>query len=126
MRRRQFLALLGSMAIGCPAEVVAQKPDRVRRVGVLMPGTASSALAQRRAKIFTQALQDLGLTDGQNTRIDYRWSGGDIEQIQSLAKELVGSRPDVLVGIGQAPTAALQQATRTIPSLLARADEVIE
>jgi putative ABC transport system substrate-binding protein len=115
MRRRQFLALLGGMAIGCPAEVVAQKPDRVRRIGVLIPATASSALGLRRAKIFTQALQDLGWTDGQNTRIDYRWSGGDIEQIQSLAKELVGSRPDVLVGAGQAPTAALQQATRTIP-----------
>ena len=115
MRRRQFLALLGSMAIGCPADVVAQKPDRVRRIGVLMPFTAGDAVGLRRAKIFTQALQDLGWTDGQNTRIDYRWPGGDIEQIQSLAKELVGSRPDVIVGIGQAPTAALQQATRTIP-----------
>ena len=115
MKRRQFLALLASMAIGCPAEVVAQKPDRVRRIGVLIPATASSALGLRRAKIFTQALQDLGWTDGQNTRIDYRWAGGDIEQIQSLAKELVASRPDVLVGMGAAPTAALQQATRTIP-----------
>jgi putative tryptophan/tyrosine transport system substrate-binding protein len=115
MRRRQFLALLGSMAIACPAEVVAQKPERVRRIGVLMPFTVGDAVGLRRVKIFTQALQDLGWTDGQNTRIDYRWPGGDIEQIQSLAKELVGSRPDVLVGIGQAPTAALQQATRTIP-----------
>ena len=115
MRRRQFLALLGSMAIGCPADVVAQKPDRVRRLGVLMPGTAGNAVGLRRAKIFTQALQDLGWTDGQNARIDYRWAGGDIEQIQSLANELVGSRPDVLVGVGSAPTAALQQATRTIP-----------
>jgi putative ABC transport system substrate-binding protein len=115
MRRRQFLALLGSVAIGAPADVVAQQSNRVRRIGVLMPHAAGDTAALRRAKIFTQALQDLGLTDGQNTRIDYRWSGGDIEQIQSLAKELVGSRPDVLVGIGQAPTAALQQATRTIP-----------
>ena len=115
MRRRQFLALLGSMAIGCPADVVAQQSERVRRIGALMPLTAGDALALRRAKIFTQALQDLGWTDGQNTRIDYRWTGGDIEQIQSLAKELVSSRPDVLVGFGQAPTAALQQATRTIP-----------
>jgi putative tryptophan/tyrosine transport system substrate-binding protein len=115
MRRRRFLALLGSIAIGCPADVFAQKPERVRRIGVLIPLTASSALGPRRAKAFTQGLQDLGWTDGQNTRIDYRWAGGDIEQIQSLVKELVGSRPDVLVGIGSAPTAALQQATRTIP-----------
>jgi putative tryptophan/tyrosine transport system substrate-binding protein len=95
--------------------VVAQQSDRVRRIGVLIPLTAGDALALRRAKLFTRALQDLGWTDGQNTRIDYRWAGGDIEQIQSLSKELVGSRPDVLVGIGPAPTAALQQATRTIP-----------
>jgi putative tryptophan/tyrosine transport system substrate-binding protein len=115
MRRRQFLAILGSMAIGYPTDVVAQKPDRVRRIGVLIPFTAGDTLALRRAKIFTQALQDLGWTDGQNARIDYRWPGGDIEQIQSLAKELVGLRPDVLVSAGQAPTAALQQATRTIP-----------
>jgi putative tryptophan/tyrosine transport system substrate-binding protein len=115
MRRRQFLALLGSMAISCPAEVVAQKPERVRRIGVLIPFTAGDTIGLHRAKIFTQALQDLGWTDGQNARIDYRWPGGDIERIQSLAKELVGSRPDVLVGAGQAPTAALQRATRTIP-----------
>jgi putative ABC transport system substrate-binding protein len=103
------------MVIGSPAEVVAQKSERVRRIGVLVPLTANSAIGSRRAKAFTQALQVLGWTDGQNTRIDYRWAGGDIEQIQSLAKELVGSRPDVLVGVGSAPTAALQQATRTIP-----------
>ena len=127
MRRRQFLVLLGSMAIGCPADVVAQKTDRVRRIGVLMPFTAGDAVGLRRVKIFTQALQDLGWTDGQNTRIDYRWPGGDIEQIQSLAKELVGSRPDVVVGIGQAPTAALQQATRTIPIVFGMsADPVAE
>jgi hypothetical protein len=66
--------------------VVAQKPERVRLIGVLMPVT-SSALWLRRAKMFTQALQDLGWTDGQNARIDYRWAGADVDQIQSLAKE---------------------------------------
>ena len=125
MRRRQFLALLGSMTIGCPADVVAQKPERVRRIGVLMPFKAGDALALRRAKIFTQALQDLGWTDGQNTRIDYRWAGAGVEQIQSLAKELVGSRPDVLVGVGSAPTAALQQATRTIPIVFLMAPDPV-
>jgi putative ABC transport system substrate-binding protein len=115
MKRRHVLALLGSLAIGYPAEVVAQKPERARRIGVLIAYTVDDGLGLRRAKIFTQALQDLGWIDGQNTRIDYRWPGGDINQIQLLAKELVGSVPDVLVGFGQAPTAALQQATRTIP-----------
>jgi putative ABC transport system substrate-binding protein len=80
-----------------------------------MPYLAGEGVGLRRVKIFTQALQELGWIDGRNTRIDYRWHGGDIEQIQSLAKELVASRPDVLVGVGPALTAALQQATPTIP-----------
>jgi putative ABC transport system substrate-binding protein len=125
MRRRQFISLFGGAAMW-PLAARAQKPNRMRRIGVLMSFTAGDVAGLRRAGVFTQKLQDLGWIDGQNARIDYRWSGGDIEQIRSLANELVGSRPDVLVGIGQAPTAALQQATRTIPSLLARADEVIE
>jgi putative ABC transport system substrate-binding protein len=111
------------MAIAGPA--VAQTPERVRRIGVLIPFTAGSALGLRRAKIFTQALKDLGWTDGENTRIDYLWAAADIERIQSLAKELVGSRPDVLVGIGSAATAALQQVTRTIPIVFVMAADPV-
>jgi putative ABC transport system substrate-binding protein len=115
MRRRQFLTLLGSMAISWPAEVLAQKSDRVRRIGALMGFAAGDAAGLRRARMFTQALQELGWTDGQNAKIDYRWPDGDVEQIHVGAKELVGSRPDVLVGTGQAQALALEQATRTIP-----------
>jgi hypothetical protein len=50
------------MAIGCPSEVVAQKTDRVRRIGVLLPLTAGTTIGLRRDKIFTQALQDLVAT----------------------------------------------------------------
>jgi putative ABC transport system substrate-binding protein len=126
MNRREFIPLLGSAA-AWPLTVRAQQPPRVRRIGVLMSFAPGHAVGLRRAKIFTQALQDLGWTEGQNIRIDYRWPGGDIEQIQSLAKELVGSRPDVLVGIGPASTTAFQQATRTIPIVFVMsADPVAE
>jgi putative tryptophan/tyrosine transport system substrate-binding protein len=114
MRRRQFISLFGGAAMW-PLAARAQKPDRVRRIGVLMAFTASDAEGLRRAGVFTQKLQDLGWIDGQNARIDYRWPGGDIEQIHALAKELVGSRPDVLVGFAVPQVAALKQATRTIP-----------
>jgi putative tryptophan/tyrosine transport system substrate-binding protein len=126
MRRRQFLTLLGSIAIGWPAEVVAQKPNPVRRIGVLMGFAAGDAAGLGRARTFTQALQDLGWTDGQNARIDYRWPDGDIEQIQALAKELVGSRPDVLVGAGTAQAVALRQATRTIPIVFVMSGDPVD
>jgi putative ABC transport system substrate-binding protein len=87
MRRREFVSVVCGLA-AWPLAVHAQQPQHVRRIGVLMPLMADDAFGLRRAKIFTQALQDLGWTDGQNTRIYYRWAGSDIEQIQSLAKEL--------------------------------------
>jgi putative tryptophan/tyrosine transport system substrate-binding protein len=126
MRRRQFLALLSSMAIGCPADVVAQKSDRVRRIGVLMTFTSGNAVGLRRAKIFTQALQDLGWTDGQNAKIDYRWPDGDVEQINVGAKELVGSGPDVLLCVGTAQALALGQVTRTIPIVFLMGADPVE
>ena len=126
MRRRQFLTLLGSMAIGWPAEVLAQKSDRVRRIGALMAWAAGDAVGLRRARVFTQALQDLGWTDGQNAEIDYRWPDGDVEQIHVGAKELVGSRPDVLLCVGTAQALALGQVTRTIPIVFLMGADPVE
>jgi putative ABC transport system substrate-binding protein len=126
MKRRDFLCALGGVAAAWPFAARAQQADRIRRIGVLMAFAAGEAGGLRRAGIFTQALQDLGWTDGQNTRIDYRWAGGDIDQIRSLAKELVGSRPDVLVSSGTAQTLALRQATRTIPIVFAMAGDPVD
>ncbi|HTG58965.1 MAG TPA: ABC transporter substrate binding protein, partial [Terriglobia bacterium] len=126
VRRRQFLMLLGSMAIGWPAEVLAQKSDRVRRIGALMAWAAGDAAGLRRARVFTQVLQDLGWTDGQNAEIDYRWPDGNVEQIHVGAKELVGSRPDVLLCVGTAQALALEQATQTIPIVFIMSGDPVE
>jgi putative tryptophan/tyrosine transport system substrate-binding protein len=126
MRRRQFFTLLGSMAIVWPIDADAQKPNQVRRIGVLMPYASDDMAGVRRAKIFAQGLHDLGWTDGWNARIDYRWPDGDIEKIQAQAKELVSSRPDVLVGVGTPQMAVLQQATRTTPIVFLIAGDAVD
>jgi putative tryptophan/tyrosine transport system substrate-binding protein len=126
VRRRQFILLCGAAAIREPRAARAQKPDRVRRIGVLTGFAAGDAGGLRRARIFAQGLQDLGWKDGQNARIDYRWPDGDIEQIQALAKELVDSRPDVLVGAGTAQALALRQATRTIPIVFVMSGDPVD
>jgi putative tryptophan/tyrosine transport system substrate-binding protein len=114
------------VAIGWPIDVVAQKPNRVRRIGVLMPFTAGDAEGLHRARTIAQELQGLGWTDGHSARIDYRWPGGDVEQIQALAKELVSLRPDVLVADGTAQAVALRQATRTIPIVFMIASDPVD
>jgi putative tryptophan/tyrosine transport system substrate-binding protein len=125
MRRRQFILLCCAAAITKPRAACAQKPDRVRRIGVLMPFGAGDAEGLRRARAFSQGLHDLGWVDGQNVRFEYRWPDGEIEQIQSLAKELVGSRPDVLVAAGRTQAAALQQATRSTPIVFLMHDDPV-
>jgi putative ABC transport system substrate-binding protein len=72
---------------------------------------------KRRPSALTQALADVGWTDGRNVRMDLRWPGGDIDRIRALAQELVGLQFDIiLILAGSTPaTVALQRETRTIP-----------
>jgi putative ABC transport system substrate-binding protein len=73
MKRREFIAGLGSAA-AWPAVAQAQQGERVRRIGVFMPGDENDPLAKRELSAFTQALATLGWTDGRNVRIDLRWA----------------------------------------------------
>jgi putative ABC transport system substrate-binding protein len=68
-----------------------------------------------RVAAFTQALTDLGWTDGRNMRIDLRWHGDDANRIRALAQDLVGLQPDVIVTNSTPATVAVQRETRTIP-----------
>ena len=45
---------------------------------------------------FTQALAELGWTDGRNVRMDVRWGGDGTNWMRGLAQELVGLQPDVI------------------------------
>jgi putative tryptophan/tyrosine transport system substrate-binding protein len=76
MKRRTFIAGLGSAA-AWPVVVRAQQGDRVRRIGVLMGFDENDPAAKSQLSAFTQALADLGWTDGRNMRMDLRWAGGD-------------------------------------------------
>lgn len=61
----------------------------------------------------------MGWTDGRNLRIDYRWSAGNPERMQTLAKELTALQPDVLFSRSTPVTGALMKQTRTIPIVFA-------
>jgi len=117
MKRRTFIAGLGS-AVAWPMAARAQQGDRVRRIGVLMLSDENDP-EKTRLSTFAQALADLGWTDGRNVRMDIRWGGGDINRMQSLAQELVGAHPDIIVTNNTAGTVALQRETRTIPIVFA-------
>jgi len=112
--RREFVAGIGSAA-AWPVVARAQQSDRVRRIGVLMPGDENDQLWKARYSAFTQGLASLGWTDGRNVRMDVRWDRGDINRIRVLAQELVGLQPEIIVTNGTPETAAFQRETRAIP-----------
>ena len=114
LKRREFITLLGSAAVAWPFAARAQQPESMRRIGVLMYLAADDAEGQARLAAFTQALKQLGWSDGRNLRIDTRWATAD--DIRRHAAELAALAPDVLVaGTGTATVAPLLQATRTVP-----------
>jgi putative tryptophan/tyrosine transport system substrate-binding protein len=98
-----------------PSLVRAQQAERMRRIGVLVPGTEEDSQLRDRIKSFEQGLEKLGWIDGRNLRIEYRWAGTDQQRLRSAAAELVSANPEVIL----APTALallpLQQATSSIP-----------
>jgi putative ABC transport system substrate-binding protein len=124
IRRRNFITLLGGAA-AWPLAASAQQGGRMRRIGVLMPLDENDPVSKARISGFTQALADLGWTDGRNVRMDLRWFGDDTSRILALAQELVGLQADIIVAGGTPPTVALQRETRTIPIVFAGVAEPV-
>jgi putative ABC transport system substrate-binding protein len=118
IRRREFITLVGGAA-AWPVLASAQQGDRVRRIGVLMGGDENDPEVARRYSAFTQALADLGWSDGRNVRMDIRWGGGDPNRNRTLAQELVGLQPDIILTGGNLSTFAVARETRTIPIVFA-------
>jgi len=93
MKRREFITLLGGAAAAWPLAARAQSGP-ARRVGVLMNGTATETPAQSYMAAFVQALRQLGWLEGQNVRIDTRWSAGDAGLARIYAAQLIGLMPE--------------------------------
>jgi putative ABC transport system substrate-binding protein len=119
IRRREFIAGLGSAAAWPPMALAQQPSERVRRIGVLMGSDENDPVAKTFVSALTQALADLGWTDGRNVRMDLRGPGDNTNRIRALAQELVGLQPDIILTYSTPATIAVQRETRTIPIVFA-------
>jgi putative ABC transport system substrate-binding protein len=87
---------------------------RVYRIGFLR----GAPPLESHIEMFRQTLKDLGYIEGKNTTIEYRWAAGKVDQLPSLAAELVALRVDVIVADGSRPTEIAKAASRTIPIVM--------
>ena len=114
MRRREFIALAGGMAV-LPLAARAQQSERMRRIGVLMNATENDPYGQARLAAFKQVLQQLGWSEGSNVQIDIRWGANDVERERIYAAELVALAPDAILAVGTLGVTAVKRETQTIP-----------
>jgi putative ABC transport system substrate-binding protein len=118
MNRREFITLVGGAA-AWPLAARAQQRERMRRMGVLWAFRENAPEGNALLSALTQGLSELGWIDGRNMRMDARWAGDSVERMRLFAKDLVDLQPDVIHTASTPATAALQQATQTIPIVFA-------
>src|SRR5262245_21461697 len=120
MRRRDFIGLVGSAAVGWPLAARAQQGERMRRIGVLMNTAADDRIGGARFDAFFQRFKELGWSDGGNVRIDIRaGTGADPEINRRYATELVALAPEVILCATTPSATALQKITRSVPIVFA-------
>jgi len=118
MRRREFIALLGSAATAWPLAAHAQQAAMPVRplIGMLSPLSAASA--SRNVTALRSALRDLGYVEGRNMTLALRYGNGAPESMLPLARELVALNPDVIVAGATSGALAAYTVTRTIPIVM--------
>jgi putative ABC transport system substrate-binding protein len=121
MRRREFITLLGGATVAWPLAARSQQGDRMRRVGVLMGTTSDESDSQARIASLVAGLQEAGWIAGRNITIDVLWGGGDFARLRLGATDLIAIGCDVIVGGVGPALPILQQATSTVPVVMAQA-----
>jgi putative tryptophan/tyrosine transport system substrate-binding protein len=114
MRRREFIAFVGSTAAVWPLAVRAQQSERVRRVGVLESAGIETD-QQAGVAVFKEVLRQLGWIEGRNVRVEVRWAGADPAKARKDAEELVALQTDVILATGVLALQTLLQTTRSVP-----------
>jgi putative ABC transport system substrate-binding protein len=110
-----------------PLSSEAQRLGKTHRLGFLAFGSPppNPAPPEFPFEAFRQRLQELGYIEGQNLVIERRYARGKLEMLPVFAAELVQDRVDIIVTSGASAVRAAQQATVTIPIVMAGAPDPV-
>jgi putative ABC transport system substrate-binding protein len=114
-KRREFFTLLASATVAWPLAVRAQQPRKLPLIGVLISASPPHPFADA----FWRGLHALGYSEGQNIKVDFRYTNGQSDRAEEYAEEFVRLGVDVIVAHYVPAVEAAQRATRTIPIVMA-------
>jgi|AmaraimetFIIA100_FD_contig_123_75781_length_1842_multi_8_in_1_out_0_2 putative ABC transport system substrate-binding protein len=124
MRRRDFIALLGSATAGWPLAARAQQGGHGRRLVALMSMAADDPEAQPRVAAFESGLRELGWLDGHNLRVEYHWVS-DSDLLRRNAAELAQMPPDLIVATSTPVMAALREQALGVPIMFVQVTDPV-
>src|SRR5215813_6699861 len=116
----QRIGLVLALTLGittAPFDVDGQQAGKVARIGYLSPLSISADSAYPEA--FRQGLRELGYVEGKDVIIEARYADGKFERLPALAAEMIRLKVDLIVAAPTPAVRAAQQATRTIPIVMA-------
>src|SRR6266478_2057512 len=127
MQRRDFITLFGGTAATWPLAARAQQRAKMKRVAMVHPSRKVDELTINGPpfyKAFFEELSRLGYVEGQNLAVERYSAEGRVERYAGLAREVVGSHPDLIFAPHGALALQLKSATTTIPIVTITADPV--
>jgi ABC-type uncharacterized transport system substrate-binding protein len=122
MRRRDFIATLGSVVSSWPLTARAQPAGRMRKLGILLFAKQDQAVIRP----FLEGLQAVGYVDGKTMAIEYRDVDGNYERLPEVADELVRLEPEVILAFGGDVAPSIKKATAKIPIVVVVSNDPVE
>ena len=123
MDRRTFLGALAGGLFAAPLAAETQPATRIPHVGILLFGTPDSDPS---LSSFRAGLRDLGYVEGKTIVLEYHYAGGKPERLPDLARDLVGTRPNVIFALGGDVAPFARTATSTIPIVVAVSNDPVQ
>jgi putative ABC transport system substrate-binding protein len=116
MRRREFIAFVGSAAASWPLAAHAQKEPI--RIGFLVAGAAASTNSAIQIDAIKRGLRENGLIEDQDYVLDARFADGNYERFPELARELAQAGARVILVNTIASVRAAQNLTPPVPVVM--------
>jgi putative ABC transport system substrate-binding protein len=125
-RNLKSAMVVSAMLLALCSSVEAQPSRKIPRIGILTGGSSTDSAYRTRHEALRQGLEKAGYIEGKNIFFEDRFGDGKVEQIPSLAADLVRHRVDIIVAGGNATIRAAMQASRTIPIVMGNAGDPVE